>query len=98
MALFSKLSMILLFSFVTLSIGGVQRKDTESLPDVSEEEDPESKFSYKMDEYICSIKHNDLIILCGLLVNFKNIILDCYTDDDCPNKRVCIDYHCAKGI
>jgi len=62
MALFCKLSVVFMFSFVTLSIGSVLKKDTESLPDVSEEEDPEN----------------------------------CYTDDDCPNKRVCIDYHCAK--
>ena len=43
MALFYKLSLLLLLSFVHLSMESVLKKDTESLPDVIAEADPEGK-------------------------------------------------------
>ena len=42
MALFCKLSVVLLFSLINFSTGNVVKKDTETLPDVIAEGDPES--------------------------------------------------------
>ena len=42
MALFCKLSIVLLFSLVHFSSENVLKKDTETLPDVIAEGDPES--------------------------------------------------------
>ena len=42
MALFCKLSVVLLFSLINFSMGNVVKKDTETLPDVIAEGDPES--------------------------------------------------------
>ena len=42
MALFCKLSVVLLFSLINFSMENVLKKDTETLPDVIAEGDPES--------------------------------------------------------
>ena len=46
MALFCKLSIVLLFSLVHFSSENVLKKDTETLPDVIAEGDPESNRNF----------------------------------------------------
>jgi len=45
MALFCKLSVVLLFSLINFSMENVLKKDTETLPDVIAEGDPENCFT-----------------------------------------------------
>ena len=45
MALFCKLSVVLLFSLINFSMENVLKKDTETLPDVIAEGDPESNIN-----------------------------------------------------
>ena len=93
MALFCKLSVVLLFSLINLSMENVLKKDTETLPDVIAEGDPESNRNIFKNQFF----YFTMMAKCTDNQCFE-LFSDCFTDNDCDAQRVCIDYHCAKGI
>ena len=78
----------------------VLKKDTETLPDVIAEGDPESNINI-FESCFFHLDYTKFVLQwrwkCSDIQCFE-LFPDCFTDNDCDAQRVCIDYHCAKGI